>query len=81
MTDKEKFYIDKYGTEYLMLKQACQIWNKPGYSTLSKKLPQIGYEHGVKQGLIPRYRVVGGTYLFKIADILNFLENTEGKHE
>ncbi len=81
MTEKEKMYIKEFGMEYLTLKQACKIWRKPGYSKLSKQLPQIGYEHAVKIGVIPKYRKVGVSYLFKIADILNFLEDTEGKHE
>lgn len=80
MTEKENMYFKLFGDkEYLTLKESCKIWIKPGYSTLSKKLPQVGYEQGVKLGLIPRYRVIGGTYLFKIADILNFLESTEAK--
>ena len=75
MTEKEKFYIEKYGTEYITLKQACEIWRKPGYSTLSKKLPEIGYDRAVELRLIPKYRKVGTSYLFKIADILEFLED------
>jgi len=74
MTDKEKMYIEKFDKEYLSLKEACQIWTKPGYSTLSKKLPSIGYKHSVTLGLIPKYKKVGTTYLFKIRDILDFLD-------
>ena len=39
MTEREKFYISKFQKEYLNLKEGCQLWQKPGYSTLSKKLP------------------------------------------
>lgn len=79
MTEKEKFYIKKYGTEYPTLKQACEIWRKPGYSTLSKKLPDIGYERAVEIKLIPKYRKVGTSYLFRISDILKFLNDFEEK--
>jgi hypothetical protein len=74
MLEKEKFYLEKFGKEYLSLKESCQIWQKPGYSTLSKKLPVIGYQKAVTCGLIPKYRKIGGTYLFRIRDILDFLE-------
>jgi hypothetical protein len=74
MTEKERLYIELYRTEYLTLKQACEIWRKPGYSTLSKQLPKIGYLKAVEAGIIPKFRKVGTTYLFKIADILDFLQ-------
>ena len=76
MTEKEKFYISKVQKEYLNLKEGCQLWQKPGYSTLSKKLPQVGYQQAVKCGLIPTYRKVGKVYLFRIRDILDFLDKT-----
>ncbi|DAB34198.1 MAG TPA: hypothetical protein CFH82_06590 [Sulfurospirillum sp. UBA12182] len=77
MTDREKLYFEKYKSEYLVLRQGCEIWRKPGYSSLSKKLPKIGYQNAVKKGLIPRYRYISGAYLFKIKDILDFLDNKE----
>lgn len=82
MTEKEKVYFEMFGKEYLTLKESCQIWRKPGYSSLAKKLPKIGYREGVKRGLIPRYRYISGSYLFKISHILDFLnaheENVNG---
>jgi len=77
MQEKEKFYIDKFDSEYLVLKQACKIWKKPGYSSLSKRLPEIGYKTAVEKGIIPKYKHIGGAYLFKIKDILEFLDNKE----
>jgi hypothetical protein len=74
MTEREKFYISKFQKEYLNLKEGCQLWQKPGYSTLSKKLPQVGYQQAVKCGLIPNYRKVGKVYLFRIKDIIEFLD-------
>ena len=53
MTEKEKMYIKKYGKEFLNLKESCQIWVKPGYSTLSKELPKIGYSIAVQKKIIP----------------------------
>ena len=53
MTEKEKMYIKQYGKEFLNLRESCQIWVKPGYSTLSKKLPQIGYKTAVEKNIIP----------------------------
>lgn len=76
MTEREKFYISQFKKEYLNLEESCQIWIKPGYSTLSKKLPNIGYKQAVKGGLIPNYRKVGKVYLFRIRDILDFLDKT-----
>lgn len=73
MTDLERLYIKKFNKEYLQLKEACQIWIKPGYSTLSKCLPKIGYDKAVELGMIPKYSKIGSTYLFKIKDILEFL--------
>jgi len=73
MTEKERMYYEKFGKEYLTLKEACQIWVKPGYSTLSKLVPSIGYETAFKGCVIPKYRQVGKRYLFKIKDILIFL--------
>jgi|LSQX01.3.fsa_nt_gb hypothetical protein len=82
MTEKEKVYFEKYGKEYLTLRESCEIWRKPGYSTLSKILPKIGYREGVRRGLIPKYRFISGSYLFKISHILDFLnaheENVNG---
>jgi hypothetical protein len=78
MLEKEKFYLEKFGKEYLNLKESCQIWQKPGYSTLSKKLPEIGYKKAVQCGLIPTYRKIGREYLFRIRDILDFLEEVGG---
>jgi hypothetical protein len=77
MTEKEKMYYKKFGKEYLTLKESCQIWVKPGYSTLSKLVPNIGYETAVKKNVIPQYKQVGKTYLFKIKDILTFLGETK----
>jgi len=78
MTDKEKIYFELFEhKEYLNLEESCKIWRKPGYSTLSKKLPKIGYIQGVQQGLIPKYKFVSGSYLFKIRDILDFLEKND----
>ena len=79
MTSREEIYIKQFGTEYLILKQACQIWRKPGYSSLSKRLPKIGYKTAVEKGIIPKYKHIGGAYLFKIKDILEFLDNREAK--
>lgn len=79
MTEREKFYIFKFQKEYLTLKESCQIWQKPGYSDLSKKLPQVGYQQAVKCGLIPTYRKVGKVYLFRIRDILEFLDRSDEK--
>lgn len=75
MTEKEKMYINKFDSEYLTLKQACTIWRKPSYSTLSKELPRNGYKRAVELNKIPKYRKVGSAYLFKISDILEFLES------
>ena len=77
MTEREKFYISQFKKEYLNLEESCQLWQKPGYSTLSKKLPQVGYKQAVKCGLIPNYRKVGKTYLFRIRDILEFLDKSD----
>ena len=77
MMEKEKMYISRFGSEYLTLRQACQIWRKPGYSKLSKELPKVGYNHAVSIGIIPKYRKVGSSYLFKISDILEFLNDLE----
>lgn len=74
MTEKEKMYINKFGSEYLTLKQACTIWRKPSYSSLTKKLPKTGYQHAVKMGMIPKFRKVGTSYLFKVSNILEFLD-------
>lgn len=74
MTEKEKMYIKHFGAEYITLKKACQVWTKPGYSTLSKRLPTIGYPTAVDKGIIPKYTHIGNSYLFRIIDILNFLE-------
>lgn len=76
MTEKEKVYFLKFGKEYLNLRESCKIWIKPGYSSLSKLLPKIGYKEAVRRGAIPKYRYVSGTYLFKISDILNFLDES-----
>ena len=77
MCEKEKMYIEKFGTEYLTLKQACKIWRKPGYSTLSKKLPKIGYLNAVKKGIIPQFKKEGAMYLFRIKHILKFIDGKE----
>lgn len=82
MTEKEKMYYERFGKQdYLILKEACEIWRKPGYSSLSKKLPEIGYSNAVKQLIIPPYVKEGRTYLFKISDILDFLNRTRSRHE
>ncbi len=81
MTEKERFYISKFQKEFLNLKESCEIWQKPGYSDLSKKLPQIGYKQAVKCGLIPKYKKVGKTYLFRICDILDFLDSTVDRRD
>ena len=74
MTEKEKMYIKQYGKEFLNLKESCQIWVKPGYSTLSKKLPQIGDKTAVEKNIIPFYKKIGNTYMFKIKDIVDFID-------
>lgn len=79
MTEREKFYISKFQKEYLNLKESCEIWQKPGYSGLSKKLPQMGYKQAVKCGLIPTYKKVGKVYLFRIKDIIEFLDKFDEK--
>jgi hypothetical protein len=75
MTEKEKMYIKKYGKEFLNLKESCQIWVKPGYSTLSKELPKIGYSIAVQKKIIPNYKKIGNTYMFKIKDIVDFIDD------
>ena len=80
MCEKEKMYIEKFETEFLILKQGCSVWRKPGYSTLSKLLPKIGYKTAVDKGIIPKYIKKGGAYLFRIKDILDFLDNNELKN-
>jgi len=80
MLEKEEIYRKEFGNEFLLLKEACKIWRKPGYSSLSKKLPKIGYLTAVEKGIIPKYEYKGGAYLFKIKDILDFLENMEAEN-
>ena len=77
MCEKEKMYIEMFENEYLILSQACKIWRKPGYSSLSKVLPKMGYETAVKNGIIPKYKKEGTAYLFRISDILDFLDSKE----
>lgn len=74
MTEKEKMYIKQYGKEFLNLRESCQIWVKPGYSTLSKKLPKIGYKTAVQKNIIPIYKKIGNSYMFKIKDIVDFID-------
>ena len=82
MSEKEKFYFELFGKkEYLTLQESCQIWNKPGYSSLSKKIPKLGDKTAVEKGMIPRFTKVGRTRLFKIADILAFLETRDKDNE
>lgn len=75
MTEKEKMYIKHYGKEFLNLKESCKIWVKPGYSTLSKKLPKIGYETAVKKNIIPIFKKIGNSYVFQIKDIVKFIDD------
>ena len=75
MTEKEKMYIKKYGKEFLNLKESCRIWVKPGYSTLSKELPKIGYATAVQKKIIPHYKKIGNTYMFRIKDIVDFMDD------
>jgi len=74
MTEKERMYIEKFGNEYLLLREACTIWRKPGYSSLSKLLANIGYSTAVEKGIIPKYKCESGAYLFKVSDILEFID-------
>jgi len=77
MSTKEEMYIEKYNTEYLTLKEACKIWRKPGYSSLSKELPKIGYEKAIEIGRIPRGRWESGAFIMRIGDILEFLDKKD----
>lgn len=77
MINREEMYIEKFGSEYLTLKEACSIWRKPGYSSLSKKLPKMGYSTAYIKGIIPKYKYISSSYLFRVKDILAFLEDTE----
>lgn len=78
MNEREKYYIEKYKSERLLLKEACEIWRKPSYSKLSKQLPNIGYEYAMNNGIIPKYTIEGNAYLFHIKDILAFMDNKHG---
>lgn len=73
MNEKEKYYREKYGDE-LLLNEACAIWRKPGYSTLCKKLPKIGYAKAAELGIIPKYHKEGNAYLFYLIDVLEFCD-------
>jgi len=74
---KENMYINKFGGEYLTLRQSCKIWVSPSYSTLSKLVAKKGYKKAVYDGDIPKYRKVGNRYMFRISDILEYLDSLE----
>jgi len=77
MCEKEIYYIEKYGGEYVLLKEACQIWCKPGYSKLSKELPKVGYEYAIETGQIPCGRWEAGSFIMRICDILEFIDKKD----
>lgn len=52
MTEKEKMYLEKFGKEYLNLRETLKIWVKPGYSTLSKLLSFIAYKKAIEKEII-----------------------------
>lgn len=74
MTEKEKIYFAKYGKELFGLKEACQIWVKPGYSTASKLYSDLGEEAVVKAKLLPKAKKIGKTRMYKLNDIIKFIE-------
>lgn len=78
MTEKEKFYINKFGTERLILSEVCEILRKPGYSYWSKKLPTIGYEYAFEHKIFPKGIKEGNAYIFLLKDVLEFIDR---KHE
>lgn len=77
MNAKEIYYIEKYEGEYVVLKEACEIWRKPGYSSLSTTLPQIGYNLAIEKGIIPRGRWEAGSFIMRISDVLEFIDKKD----
>jgi hypothetical protein len=74
MTDKERIYFEKYGKELFGLKEACKIWIKPSYSQATKYYSKMGDVAVVKAKLLPQSKKVGNTRMYRLSDIIEFIE-------